>query len=250
MAFEQQPHAPLPVHRHVVDQRLRPLRRAFDIGPATVRFQPPDVAARIADPQPAARIHVQRTDAVVAQGLFAAAVEHGERHAVVADHAFPGREPQVAIRGLRDVAQGVVRQPVARGPGIDGVVAQCRRVWRPAAGGRRSRNPGQRGKQQRDHEAPGPHPPAPSRRPRPASRFRVRHSRSPEPRAPAPHGRQARWRTASNRQTPAATDTFRLSMSPGIGMRTSPSQCSRVSRRRPSASPPRTRATLPFRSSE
>src|SRR5690606_39245474 len=57
-----------------------------------------------------------------------------------------------------------------------------------------------------------------------------------------------RCRTASNRTTPAATETLRLSMSPGIGMRARPSQCSRVSRRRPSPSPPSTSATLPERS--
>jgi len=47
----------------------------------------------------------------------------------------------------------------------------------------------------------------------------------------------------------AATDTFRLSISPGIGILTRPSQFSRVRRRRPSASPPSTSAMLPFRSS-
>src|SRR5690606_32170471 len=59
-----------------------------------------------------------------------------------------------------------------------------------------------------------------------------------------------RWRTASNRAMPVATDTLRLSNLPGIGIFTSWSQFSRVSRRRPSPSLPITRATLPLRSSE
>src|SRR6185503_10260845 len=58
----------------------------------------------------------------------------------------------------------------------------------------------------------------------------------------------SRWRTASNMATPAATETLRLSIVPGIRIRTSPSQCSRVSRRMPSPSPPSTSATLPLRS--
>ena len=57
-------------------------------------------------------------------------------------------------------------------------------------------------------------------------------------------------RTASNNATPVATDTLRLSSSPGIGIFTNWSQCSRVRRRRPSASPPSTRATLPLKSIE
>ena len=48
---------------------------------------------------------------------------------------------------------------------------------------------------------------------------------------------------------PVATETLRLSNLPGIGIFTSWSQVSRVSRRRPSPSLPITRATLPLRSS-
>ena len=47
------------------------------------------------------------------------------------------------------------------------------------------------------------------------------------------------------RQIPADTDTFRLSTVPSIGMRTSSSQFSRVSRRMPSPSAPSTHASGP-----
>ena len=57
-----------------------------------------------------------------------------------------------------------------------------------------------------------------------------------------------RWRSASNRQTPAATDTLRLSTAPAIGIRTSWSQVLRVSWRMPSPSLPSTKAIGPVRS--
>ncbi len=88
-----------------------------------------DVAARITDPQATLAVDEQRTDAVVAQARAGAAVEHGEIQAVVAHQAFPGREPQVAFGGLRDVTQRVVRQAIARGPYINGIVAQRRRPF-------------------------------------------------------------------------------------------------------------------------
>lgn len=59
---------------------------------------------------------------------------------------------------------------------------------------------------------------------------------------------QDRCRSASYRHTPLATDTFRLSTAPFIGMLTSSSQVLRVSWRIPSPSAPSTRATGPFRS--
>ena len=57
-----------------------------------------------------------------------------------------------------------------------------------------------------------------------------------------------RWRTASNSATPAATDTFRLSTCPCIGIETSQSQRSRTSRRRPVPSAPSTKAVGSVRS--
>ena len=54
-----------------------------------------------------------------------------------------------------------------------------------------------------------------------------------------------RWRKASNRQTPAATETLRLSTAPAMGMRTSSSQCLRVSWRMPAPSAPSTSAHMP-----
>lgn len=51
--------------------------------------------------------------------------------------------------------------------------------------------------------------------------------------------------TASNRQTPLATDTFRLSTVPAIGIFMTSSQVSRVRRRIPSPSAPTTIATGP-----
>ena len=53
---------------------------------------------------------------------------------------------------------------------------------------------------------------------------------------------QERRRRASNRQTPAATETLRLSTVPCMGMLTSWSQVSRVRRRMPSPSAPSTQA--------
>jgi hypothetical protein len=57
-----------------------------------------------------------------------------------------------------------------------------------------------------------------------------------------------RWRRASYRQTPEATETFRLSTEPNIGMLTSRSQVSRVRRRMPSPSEPITSAVGPVKS--
>src|SRR5690606_14715552 len=51
------------------------------------------------------------------------------------------------------------------------------------------------------------------------------------------------WRTASNRTTPAATETFRLSTWPAMGIETSTSHDSRTSRRSPVPSLPSTIAT-------
>lgn len=55
----------------------------------------------------------------------------------------------------------------------------------------------------------------------------------------------ARCRTASNRHTPLATDTLRLSTVPAIGICITSSQVSRVRRRMPSPSAPMTSATGP-----
>src|SRR6185436_20834647 len=57
-----------------------------------------------------------------------------------------------------------------------------------------------------------------------------------------------RWRTASYRQIPLATETFRLSTPPSIGMDTSASQVLRVSWRMPVPSAPSTSASGTFRS--
>ena len=64
----------------------------------------------------------------------------------------------------------------------------------------------------------------------------------------APRQNQLRWRSASYRHTPLATDTLRLSTAPCMGMLTSSSQVLRVSWRMPSPSAPSTRATGPLRS--
>ena len=68
------------------------------------------------------------------------------------------------------------------------------------------------------------------------------------PQAARAPGTQRRWRSASYRHTPAATLTFRLSTAPAMGMRTSSSQCRRVSWRMPLPSAPSTSATGPLRS--
>ena len=57
-----------------------------------------------------------------------------------------------------------------------------------------------------------------------------------------------RWRTASNKHTPAETETLRLLTSPAIGMEKTLSQCSRVRRRMPLPSEPNTSASGPLRS--
>ena len=58
-----------------------------------------------------------------------------------------------------------------------------------------------------------------------------------------------RCRFASNRQIPAATETFRLSTCPASGMRASTSHRSRVKRRRPAPSAPSAHASGPVKSS-
>ncbi len=62
------------------------------------------------------------------------------------------------------------------------------------------------------------------------------------------HGVGRRWRTASKTQTPVATETFKHSTFPAIGMDARKSQFSSVRRRMPLSSAPMTRASGPFRS--
>jgi|GEM_PF-3307583 len=57
-----------------------------------------------------------------------------------------------------------------------------------------------------------------------------------------------RCRTASNKQTPEATETFKLLTVPAIGMFIRLSQCSRVRRRIPAPSAPITKPKGPLRS--
>ncbi|KAG1463254.1 hypothetical protein G6F57_013791 [Rhizopus arrhizus] len=129
LAFVQQPQASLAVHLHGLDQHLRGIALVLPDPPLAVVAAMADIAARIADPQPALAIDVERADAVVAQARAGTAVEHGEIQAVVAHQAFPGGEPEMPLRGLRDVTQRVVRQAVARGPDVDRVVPQRRRAF-------------------------------------------------------------------------------------------------------------------------
>ncbi len=126
LAFVQQPQPALAVHLHGLDQHLRRIRLVLPDPPLAITAAVADIAARVADPQPALAVDEQRADAVVAQARARAAVEHGEIQAVVAHQPFPGGEPQMALRRLCDVAQRVVRQAIARGPYVDGVVAQRR----------------------------------------------------------------------------------------------------------------------------
>src|ERR1043166_3071399 len=57
-----------------------------------------------------------------------------------------------------------------------------------------------------------------------------------------------RWRLASYKSTPAATDTFNDSSRPATGIRTSVSQCSRTRRCKPFPSLPRNTAAGSFQS--
>ncbi len=132
MPFEQQPHAAFSVHGHGMDQRLRPLPLPLPLPlpPLPIGSMPDQVAACIAQPQRAIAIYVECADAVIGQPRARAAVDHAEFQPVVAHQAFPGCKPQIPVAGLGDVAQGVVRQPVARTPAIDGVIAQACRSGR------------------------------------------------------------------------------------------------------------------------
>ena len=85
----------------------------------------PDTAAADADPAPRGADHqgpvwrdADGADAVVLQRWRVAAVEDVEFQTVVADQAFPGAEPEIAVGRLRDRIDLVVRQAVAGGPGL------------------------------------------------------------------------------------------------------------------------------------
>ena len=65
-----------------------------------------------------------RTHAVVLQRRRVAAIEDVKLEAVVARQSFPGTEPQITIRGLRNPVDLVVRQALARGPGLAEIRAQ------------------------------------------------------------------------------------------------------------------------------
>ncbi len=75
-------------------------------------------------------------------------VEDGEAHAVEADQAFFGRQPDVAIGGLRDRADRGLWQAVAGSPVVGGVLgderARIERRRRDRRGQQRGRPPGLR----------------------------------------------------------------------------------------------------------
>ena len=129
-AFVEQPQAAAAIHGHCLDQDLRQIRRTWPESQLAIGFATPDIAARIADPQRALAIQIDRANAVVEQAGLAGAIEHGKLEAVVTDQAFPGAKPQVAFRSLREATDRVVRQALHGGPAVDGVIAQGGRRWR------------------------------------------------------------------------------------------------------------------------
>ena len=116
-AFGADPEAALVVeggiHHLVLPEAL-----GAPVGPPAPTIEDGHAAARGAHHQRAIGGDPQRPDAVVAQRGHVAAVEYLELEAVVADEAFPGGEPEVAVRGLDDRVDLVVRKGFARGPGL------------------------------------------------------------------------------------------------------------------------------------
>ena len=126
-------------------------------------------------PQRAVPSAAQARDVVVGQRGIGG-VEDGEVHAVEADQAFFGCQPDVAVPGLRDRADRSLRQAVAGSPVVGGVLGderariECRRrhrrsqqeadrqassqcprhCWCPSRGSRRARGVGRT----RAHSAP------------------------------------------------------------------------------------------------
>src|SRR3546814_602069 len=75
-----------------------------------------DTTARGGNQQIAVPAHRNRANAVVAQLGDFTATEGAKLLAVVAHQPFPGSEPQVAFRSLRDAVDLIVRKPVAGRP--------------------------------------------------------------------------------------------------------------------------------------
>ncbi len=139
-----------------------------------------DTTAGGAHPQGAVRGDTQHAHAVVLQRRHVAAVEGAEIQAVVARQTFPGAEPQIAFGRLGNGRDEVVRQALARGPDVAGVLVQ---------------GPRRRRERQRQHpEQPGQHPRQPARTPC-----------LPLAHAPLPRGRGLRiTRTRRRRRRPGA----------------------------------------------
>src|SRR3546814_14167795 len=93
-----------------------------------------DLTARGGNQQIAVPAHRNRANAVVAQLGDFTATEGAKLLAVVAHQPFPGSEPQVAFRSLRDAVDLIVREPVARSEerrvGKE-CVSTCKFRWSP-----------------------------------------------------------------------------------------------------------------------
>ena len=129
-AFGRDPQAPALVEHGVHHFFLRESFLAAVRAPGAVVHHA-HAAARGADDERTVRCHADRTHAVVAQRGRVATVDDVEFEPVVTDEAFPGAEPEIAVGGLRDRVDLVVRQPFAGRPGfaevgVDGFVARRR----------------------------------------------------------------------------------------------------------------------------
>ena len=87
-----------------------------------------------ADIQAAVARDAQGGDVVHPELGCIADIEDAEGGAVEADKSFDGPEPEIAIGGLRNGLDSVLRQPVPLGPGTVGVMRDLARRIEPARG--------------------------------------------------------------------------------------------------------------------
>ena len=140
VALVGHPQAALAVFEGIGNVLLRETLGMAVVQPAALAVDG-DAAARSGHHQTAARTDGHPADAVILQRRGVGWAEDAEVLAVVAHQAFPGGEPQVAVRRLRDGVDLVVRQAVAGAPGGTGIFGNGfpRRAARHAAAERHQR---------------------------------------------------------------------------------------------------------------
>jgi hypothetical protein len=121
------------------------------VGREHAALEPGQAAAVRADPESALAVRQQREDALAHERRGVPLVEHAEADAVEADEPLVGSEPQVAVPGLGDGVDGVLREAVVAPPDVAGELGQAplRFEGQRASAARQRQDGEQQGREQR-----------------------------------------------------------------------------------------------------